>query len=124
MELIDIKTDNRGTIFKFKIGQNKFLIVITKGGAMRAGEIHNVNQYTFLLAGAVEVITKQENKDVHELYFSQFKENKKIEIPKGTPHYFKFLEGSLMIENDDENMTTEYYPEYRKLVEKSMNDIH
>ena len=118
--ITDVKRDIRGTILKFKVGPCKFLFIYTEKGALRAGEIHNVIQYTFLLQGKIDVIIKQKNKDVHHI----FKGHKKIEIPKGVPHYFKFLEDSIMIESEDENMTTEYYPEYRKLVEKSMNDIH
>ena len=118
---LDTIVDRRGTILKFKIDSNKLLVIITKKGALRAGETHNIAQQTFLLKGKVEVITKkQKNVDVHNIYEG----NKNIEIPKGAPHYFKFLEDSIMIEIEEEGMTTEYYPEYRKLVEKSMNDIH
>mgnify|MGYP001595562773 CR=1 FL=1 len=120
MEFTDIKVDTRGTILKYKIGSKKFLLVITEKGALRAGEIHNIDQYTLLLQGIIMVILKQKNKDMQYV----FKGRKKIKIPKGTPHYFRFLEDSIMIENNDENMTTEYYPEYRKLVEKSLIDSH
>ena len=120
MELTDIKKDSRGTILKFEMDQNKFLVIFTKKGALRAGETHNIIQYAFLIEGRVEVITKKGNKDIHQIC----KWFQKIEIPKGIPHYFKFLENSIIIENEDKDMTTKYYPEYRKLVEKSMNDIH
>ena len=118
---IDTIVDSRGTILKFRIDSSKFLVIITKKGALRAGETHNIAQQTFLLKGKIEVITKkQKNVDVHNVYEG----SQSIAIPKGVPHYFKFLEDSIMIEIEEENMTTEYYSEYRKLVEKSMNDIH
>ena len=118
---VTFKEDIRGTIVKFKLGLDKFLVIYSKKGALRAGEIHNVIQYTFLLKGKIEVITKkQKNVDVHNIYEG----SQSIAIPKGIPHYFKFLEDSIMIEIEEENMTTEYYPEYRKLVEKSLIDNH
>lgn len=116
MELTDIKMDNRGAIYKYKMDSKKFLLVHTEKGALRAGETHNVAQYTFVAEGRVEVIVKQNNKDVSHI----FEGGQKMEIPAGTPHYFRFLEDSIMIEVEDENMTTKYYPEYRKLVEVSM----
>ena len=122
MKLTDVKEDSRGTILKFKIGSNKFLVIFTKKGALRAGETHNIDQSTFLIKGKVEVIQKVENIDLPYTYHDY--NHSTLIIPKGVPHYFRFLEDSIMIEIEEEGMTTEYYPEYRKLVEKSMNDIH
>jgi hypothetical protein len=116
MELQNIKIDPRGIIYKYKVESKKFLLIQTESGSLRAGEIHNVTQYTFLVEGKIELITKENNKNVQRIYEG----NTKIEIPKGIPHYFRFLEDSIMIENEDENMTTEYYPEYRKIVEESL----
>ena len=123
MELTDIKNDIRGTILKFKLGDQKFLVIFTNRGTLRAGELHNIEQHSFLIKGKMEVIMKVNNEDIRVDCVAH-NHNAHLVIPKEVPHYFRFLEDSIMIENDDENMTTAYYPEYRKLVEKSLIDSH
>jgi len=125
MELLDTKTDNRGSLLKFKLGKKKFLIVLTKKGFLRGGETHNMPQRTILAEGKIEVVTKllianskgiYQNVDITNTY----KGVQEFFIPPNTPHYFRFLEDSVIMEYEDENMTREYYPEYRKIVEESM----
>ena len=114
MELTDIKVDSRGVIYKYKIGSTKFLLVFTEKGALRAGETHNVMQHTFVAEGKVEVIVKENNMNVSYIIDGGMA----IQIPRGVPHLFRFLEESITVESENEHMTTEYYPEYRKVVEK------
>jgi hypothetical protein len=116
MELTDFKYDSRGDILKFKIGTKRFLVIFTKKGFLRAGEIHNVAQYTFLVSGKIEVITKEKNENVKRVYEAI----QEIKIAKNTPHYFRFLENSILIESEEKNLITTYYPEYRKIVEESL----
>lgn len=116
MEFVEKKEDKRGEISKYLVDGKNILHIYTKEGFLRAGEVHNVKQCSFLVYGEVDVITKIDNNNYATKYTSmQF-----ITIPQNVPHYFKFLKNSIMIEVQDENMTTEYYPEYRKLVEESM----
>lgn len=116
MEMLDVKTDNRGSLLKFKLDNKNLLIVLTKKGFLRGGELHNMPQHTILIEGKIVVVTKWQNRDVTKLY----KGLQEFVIPKNIPHYFKFLKDSVIMEYEDENMTREYYPEYRKIVEESM----
>src|SRR4030042_1253391 len=116
MQPVERKEDNRGEILKYLIDGKTILLIYTKKGFLRAGEVHNVVQHALLLHGEVDVITKIDNKD----YVTKYMDMQFIMIPQNVPHYFKFLKNSVMMETQDENMTTTYYPEYRKLVEESM----
>ncbi len=106
--------DVRGALYRVKVGGFGFNVVYTKTGGIRSGEIHPNTQFDLVLKGEFEIWTVEQGRIVKRRY----KENDFFIIPKNTPHLFKCLKDSIMLEWWDGPFKVEYYAPFRKYVEE------
>lgn len=106
--------DVRGALYRVNVGGFGFNVVYTRAGGIRSGEIHPNNQFDFIIKGKFEIWTIEGEKIVKRRY----KENDFFVINKNTPHLFKCLEESIMLEWWDGPFEAEYYQPFRKFVEE------
>ncbi len=109
-----VYSDKRGKILRIKLGGMKFNILYTKKGALRSGDYHNSTQHDLILKGMLEIWLSKNGKTVK----LKKKPNELIVIPPNTPHLFKFLSDSIMIEWWNKPFECKYYEPFRRLVEK------
>jgi len=109
-----IYTDSRGEIRRHEMQGVKFNVLFTKAGALRSGDCHPVTQYDLVLSGEFEITLRQDDKDV----VVKKGANELIVIPPDTPHLFRCLTDSVMMEWWDGPFEVEYYEPYRKQVEE------
>lgn len=116
---IKILHDQRGEIYINQIKDKEFNVIFTKAGAYRAGDYHSAEQYSVILKGEVEITLRQNHQDVIKKYGV----NELIVIPPNTPHLYKFLVDTVMIEWLAGPYQPHYYQPYRKIIEndKSCN---
>lgn len=114
--IIPLYKDFRGEIRRYEINGTKFNVLLTKAGMLRSGDYHPEIQYDLILKGEFEIWLKKGNKDV------KIKKgpNQLIVIPPSTPHLFKALTDTLMIEWWSGDFEAEYYQPYRSLIEKQL----
>lgn len=108
-----LHSDCRGEIRRYNIDGTKFNILTTKAGALRSGDYHPNTQYNIILKGRLEITLRQDGRDV----VMEKDPNELIEIPPNTPHLFKSLTESVIIEWWSGPFEVQYYEPYRKLVE-------
>jgi mannose-6-phosphate isomerase-like protein (cupin superfamily) len=106
--------DFRGEIRKYEIDGVNFNVLLTRAGAYRGGDYHPNTQYNLILKGEFEITLRQNNKDIT----LRKGPNELIKIPPNTPHLFKSLTDTIMIEYWDGPFKARYYEPYRKFVEK------
>jgi len=104
--------DFRGKIIRNNIEGTKFNTLFTKAGMYRGGDYHSIPQLNLFLSGEVEVTIRDGNKDVVTIK----KANEFLRIPPNTPHVFKALTDSVMLEWWDGPFDGKYYNLYRKFV--------
>lgn len=109
-----VHSDVRGDSYRFDIDGIKFNIVFTKAGFFRGGDIHPTTQYFRLLKGEAEVTMRKEGKDIVKKAIP----NEILVIPPNTPHLFKSLTDSWIVEWVDGEFKAEYYEPYRKRVKE------
>mgnify|MGYP001591403992 CR=1 FL=1 len=115
-----VHEDFRGRIHVVSIEGIQIKFITTRAGFLRGGEIHPNNQYNTVLSGEVEFILKLNGiADIHRLKT----QNGQITITAGTPHMSRSVTDSVMIEWYDGEYQSEYYPEYRKLVDGQMAEF-
>jgi len=106
MRVEKIHEDNRGEIFKFDIGEQEYLIIVTNKGCKRGGEVHDRNQYIVVLRGEIEVM----------LYDVDSK-------TESMSHYMTSLTDSVFLEWKGEKWNSKSAVKmaklYRKIVEKT-----
>jgi len=109
--------DSRGEIQRCAIGKNKFNILLTKKGVMRSGDFHPNTQFDLILKGEFEIILRKNNKN------QKIKKgaNEFIAIPPNTPHLFKSLTDTVMLEWWDGKFSAQYYQPFRSLIEKQLS---
>ena len=109
-----VHKDIRGEIRRYDFKGVKFNALFTKAGKYRSGDFHPVTQYDLILKGKFQITFRKGNKDV------VFKkgENELIIIPPNTPHLFKSLTDTVMLEWWGGPFAVGYYEPYRKIVEK------
>ncbi len=108
--------DSRGEIQRCTIGKTKFNILITKKGVLRSGDFHPNTQFDLILKGKFEITLCKNNKNKKYLKGA----NKFIAIPPNTPHLFKSLTDTIMLEWWDGEFSAQYYQPYRSLVDKQL----
>ena len=111
-------SDWRGTIRRMEVDGIKFNVLTTKKGALRSGDLHPNTQFNIILAGAFELTLRQNDKDV----VVRKEPGELIIIPPKTPHLYRCLEDSVMLEWWDGQFSMEYYPPYRKFVEEQFKN--
>ena len=109
--------DQRGEMYINKFKGREFNVIFTKAGAYRAGDYHSTEQYTVILKGEIRITLRQDNKDIIKKYGS----NELIVISLKTPHLYKFLVDTVMIEWLAGPYKTQYYKPYRKIIKKQLN---
>ena len=109
-----VQKDLRGEIRRYNFKGVKFNALFTKAGKYRSGDLHPVTQYDLILKGRFRVTFRKDNKNV---VFKKGK-NEFLAIPPNTPHLFKSLTDTVMLEWWDGPFKVSYYEPYRKIVEK------
>lgn len=120
--------DCRGEIRKLKFHGVEVNLVFTKAGALRSGDVHPSNQHDILLRGKIEITRHVHYVDIwggapgpkigdeRDIYRSGCTPH--IVICAGTPHLFRSVTSSVVLEWWDGPFKAKYYRPYRKLVEK------
>jgi len=111
--------DVRGEIRRYEFKGVKFNALFTKAGKYRSGDFHPITQFDLILKGKFRITVRRGNKDV--VY--EKGENELIVIPPNTPHLFKSLTNTVMLEWWDGPFEVSYYKPYRKIVEKQFKKI-
>ncbi|MEK6953033.1 MAG: cupin domain-containing protein [Nanoarchaeota archaeon] len=109
-----VHRDHRGEIHRLDIGGVKFNVLITKAGVLRSGDYHPNTQYDIILSGEMEITLRQDDKDV----VIRKGPNDLISIPSETPHLFRSLTDTVMIEWWGGKFECKYYKPYRDLIDK------
>ena len=109
-----VHKDLRGEIRRYNLAGVKFNALFTKAGKYRSGDLHPVTQYNLILKGRIEITFRKGSRDI----IIKKGPNELIIIPPNTPHLFKFLTNTVMLEWWDGPFAVSYYEPYRKKVEK------
>jgi len=112
LRLVNDLNDDRGTTLVFTDGERDYLLIYTRKGYLRGGEMHTGAQYNSVLNGLIKwdvpgSTTILSSATTHV-------------TPKEVPHIMESLTDSLMVEwreNPLENPVN-YYEPYRSLVRK------
>ena len=111
-------SDDRGTIYRFKVTEGVILnLYFTKKGVRRSGDLHDSNQFDLVLKGRVRL--RQIDPDGKEIV-SIHEENEYIIIPPGTPHLFEMLEDNVLIEWWGSEFKAWYYKPYREIINNAL----
>jgi len=100
VKLEKIHEDKRGEIYCFDINGKEFLLLSTKKGFSRGGEIHDRNQYLIVLEGEIEVMLYDVDNKTEGIShrYNPVGQGELVKIPIGTPHYMTALTDSLVLE--------------------------
>ncbi|MEK7072103.1 MAG: cupin domain-containing protein [Patescibacteria group bacterium] len=109
-------SDRRGEIFINKFKGTEFNVIFTNAGGYRAGDYHPTEQYNVVLKGKIKLTLRQKNKDISK----QYGPNELIIIPPNTPHLYKFIIDTVMIEWFAGRYMARYYEPYRKIIKKQL----
>jgi len=119
--------DCRGEIRKIKFHGAEFNLVFTKAGALRSGDVHPSMQHDLLLSGQIEIVRHVHYVDVYggakgpktgDETAVLSRGSSLMNICAGTPHLFRSVTDSVVLEWWDGPFKAKYYRPYRKLVEK------
>ncbi len=108
--------DTRGEIQKFRYRGAEFNLIFTKKGAYRSGDVHKSAQYDMILKGGFEITMRKGKRNVK----IRAGKNQLVVIPKKTPHLFRAIKDSVMVEWWDGPFEATYYWPYRKIVDASI----
>lgn len=114
-----VHTDIRGSIHRINIDGFNVIMLSTKAGFMRAGDLHKNIQFDFIFSGKIEIWFREGDKDTKKIY----KKNDFLEIPPHTPHLFNFLEDTVMAEWQDEPFEIWYYKPYREKIDEQFKKM-
>jgi len=113
-----VHEDKRGTIYLLKFNGMLYFILITNKGYARGGDLHDFEQYNFVISGSFEV--REQHQSSEKKYIVN--EREFVTIPPNVPHVFIALEDSLMIEWHSKELPPfkdkKYHEPYRKLCRK------
>ena len=114
LKLVDDLSDSRGTIMILNDGTQDYLIIYTKAGYLRGGEIHEGWQQNVILNGIVEWITPDQT-TTHTVFDS-------IVTTKHIPHMMESVTDSVMVEWREKPIENpvNYHEPYRALIKKRM----
>jgi len=119
---IFVSSDSRGWVVVWEFKGQEILMIYTKKGYMRGGEIHKGRQWNIILQGAVNWIIQQKYMfPLHQLYYS----SAYIVTPKEIPHMMEALTDTLMIEWREYPLEqpVNYYKSFRDLIEKRRQEL-
>jgi hypothetical protein len=114
--------DIRGEIHNIKVNNNQRINVLyTKAGFLRSGDIHPNVQCDFIFSGRVKVWTLLKDGSTS---ITSYEKHDFIEIPKGVPHIFEFVEDTVMAEWwEPQGFQAWFYKPYREIVDKSFQTM-
>jgi len=106
--------DVRGSTLVFRYSGKDYLIVFTKAGYFRGGEIHEGYQQNVILSGIVEWTTPDET-TTHSV-------SNVIFTTKNTPHLMTSVTDSLIVEWREKPLENpvNYYNPYRDIIKAKM----
>ena|SRR3989338_9055885 len=105
--------DARGEIHRFNIKGIKFNALFSKKDSLRSGDCHPVTQYNIVLKGILQITLRKKGKNI----VMKKKTGQLIVIPSNTPHLYKSITDSVILEWWGGPFKVKYYAPYRKLVE-------
>lgn len=108
--------DSRGEIRRYEMTGVKFNVLFTKAGVLRSGDYHPVVQYDLILKGVFQITLRKNKKNITLKKGA----NEFIIIPPNTPHLFKSITDTVMIEWWGGPFKANYYKPFRKLVEQQI----
>ena len=111
-----IHGDVRGEIYLIEIEGREMLLLLTKKGYARGGDLHRSIQHDVVIKGSVEFTFHMNGRD----YSLELREGESITFPEGVPHMFTSLDDSIVLEWLEGSFEKTYYPPYRKIVEERM----
>jgi hypothetical protein len=114
--------DCRGEIHNIKVNNNQRInILFTKAGYLRSGDIHRNVQCDFIFTGKVKVWTLSKDGSTT---IQCYNKHDFIQIPKGVPHIFEFVEDTCMAEWwEPQGFQAWFYKPYREIVDKSFRTM-
>lgn len=110
-------SDSRGWVVVWEFKGQEILMIYTKKGYMRGGEIHKGRQWNVILQGAVDWTIGFESLYKKESYYAPAY----IAVPKDQPHMMEALTDTLMIEWREYPLEepVNYYKPFRdKIIER------
>ena len=115
--LIGSFLDERGNVVVLSDGETDYLLIYTKKGYLRGGELHGGEQYNVLLKGEVRWFI-DEQLPVKQLEPFQT-------IGKETPHMMESLTDSVMLEWREYPIEkpVNYYKPYRKQILERIEEL-
>ena len=110
-----LQEDKRGSVHLFKFDGKEHLLIYTKAGYYRGGEIHLGRQTNMMIYGEVDWCMGGK--------LSRTISPVTVTIPAHTPHMMYSISDSLMIEFREFPLEKPvvYYEPYRKIVKKNMD---
>ncbi|MEK6967763.1 MAG: cupin domain-containing protein [Nanoarchaeota archaeon] len=110
--------DSRGEIHRINIKGVRFNALFTKKGALRSGDYHPNTQYNIILKGILEITIRKNGKDIT----SRNEPGQLIIIPPNTPHLYKSVTDTVLLEWWSGPFKVKYYMPYRKIIEKQLKN--
>jgi len=111
--------DRRGKIIWLSSELTKINIVEIRGGFARGAHYHNHETTHFVISGKIEY--REKNIDTGEEKTEIVLPHKEIKIPPRIAHLLIALEDSVFVETITDINDVTIVPEYRKIVNESMN---
>jgi len=108
-----VHEDVRGRIYRLQLEGREYMLLTTKKGFRRGGEMHSTEQRLTVLKGKILLVTPK--------LALRLAEGQTFTIGCRIPHYLEVLEDSMVLEWKDSGLEDkEYYLPYRKFVEESL----
>lgn len=106
--------DDRGSIHRLRIGQQRVNLLYSRKEYMRSGYLHNALTHDFVISGKVEVWTLAEEGTVKTVYGAR----QYFTVEAYVPHILYFLEDTNMAEwyEGSAEFQLWYYHPYRNVV--------
>lgn len=120
MEVTKLQSDSRGDVFLIDQDGEEILLIFTKKGYLRGGEIHEGSQYNFIVKGKVKWTYHTHSGDWDDVVG----EGETNFVPKGIPHMMEALEDTIMMEWRElpVEKPMNYYEPFRNIVEAKRDE--
>ncbi len=111
-------TDYRGKIIFLSFGNKKINLIEIKKGFSRGGHFHDFHTSHYLVSGKVRY--QETDVDTGRKSSRMIDAPAVINVPKKIAHLLTAIEDTLFLESFGKEYSATIFPEYRKIVEKSM----
>ena len=109
-----VHKDKRGCLYVLTYDEQEVLVVTTKTGFSRGGDLHDDIQYNIVLDGKLEWRWLYDGKEVKKI----FRKNDIIKTNPNTPHMMVALVPTLMMEFHSEGCPRRRCEDYRPIVDE------